>query len=238
MTGLEPSPLAPGLVTGARVQLGTGVTIGAYVVIHDDVRIADGCTIQDGAILGKIPKVGPLSTSPDAAREPTVLDVGATISSRATVCIGAHIGRGAVIGDQSLIREGVRIGAGSVVGLACGVGRGVSIGTRVRLQSNVQVGTGSLIEDDVFIGPLVVFANDITMGRHASDTRPSGAVLRRGCRIGASAVLMPGIEVGEEAVVGAGAVVTRDVAPRTVVIGSPARAIRAVRPDELLEARR
>jgi acetyltransferase-like isoleucine patch superfamily enzyme len=189
-------------------------------------------------ILGKVPRLGPQSTSPDAARKPTVLDADATISSHATVCVGAHIGQRAVIGDQSLIREGVRVGAQSVIGLACGVGREVSIGTRVRLQTNVQVGTGSLIEDDVFVGPLVVFANDITMGRHPSEMGPSGAVLRRGCRIGASVVLMPGVEVGEEAVVGAGAVVTRDVAPRTVVIGSPARAIRAVRPDELLKARR
>ena len=79
--------------------------------------------------------------------------------------------------------------------------------------------------------------NDNFMGR--TDRRHAlrkGPTIRRGARIGGGAVLCPGIEIGEEAFVGAGAVVTKDVAPRTVVVGSPARRIRDVAPDELLDA--
>jgi acetyltransferase-like isoleucine patch superfamily enzyme len=97
------------------------------------------------------------------------------------------------------------------------------------------VTAGSVVEDDVFIGPGAVTTNDDTMGRHDGSIGLVGATLRRACRIGGGAVILPGVEVGEEAMVGGGAVVRDDVAPRTVVVGVPARVIRAVRDDELLE---
>ena len=99
----------------------------------------------------------------------------------------------------------------------------------------VYVTAGSVVEDDVFIGPGAVTTNDDTMGRHDGSIGLVGATLRRACRIGGGAVILPGVEVGEEAMVGGGAVVRDDVAPRTVVVGVPARVIRAVRDDELLE---
>jgi acetyltransferase-like isoleucine patch superfamily enzyme len=91
-----------------------------------------------------------------------------------------------------------------------------------------------VVEDDVFIAPGVVLTNDPRAGRRAGGEELVGALLRRACRLGAGAVLLPGIEVGEEAFVGAGAVVTRDVAPRSVVIGVPAQVVREVPAEELL----
>jgi acetyltransferase-like isoleucine patch superfamily enzyme len=105
----------------------------------------------------------------------------------------------------------------------------------VRIQTNVYLCAACVVEDDVFIGPCVCTTNDDTMGRHPADRGPAGAVLRRACRVGGGAVLVPGVEIGEEAFVGAGAVVTRDVAPRSLVIGSPARELRRVGDGELLE---
>ncbi len=103
------------------------------------------------------------------------------------------------------------------------------------IQTDVYVTAGSLVEDDVFIGPGVCTTNDDTMGRHGPERPNVGPTLRRACRVGGRAVLVPGVEIGEEAFVAAGAVVTRDVAPRAVVMGVPARVVREVGDEDLLE---
>jgi acetyltransferase-like isoleucine patch superfamily enzyme len=148
---------------------------------------------------------------------------------------GAVIGQGAVIGDQAHIRERAQIGQRSVVGRASTVDNDVRVGDGVRIQTLVYVTAGSVVEDGVFIGPGAILTNDNTMGRHSGEIPLKGAQLRRACRIGGGAVLLPGIEVGEEAMVGGGAVVREDVAPRTVVAGVPARLIRDVSDEELIE---
>ena len=94
----------------------------------------------------------------------------------------------------------------------------------------------STLEEDVFIAPCVVTTNDNFMGRtEQRKALMKGPTIRRGARIGGGAIMCPGIEVGEEAFVGAGAVVTKDVPPRAVVVGSPARVLRDVDPAELRE---
>jgi len=111
----------------------------------------------------------------------------------------------------------------------------VRLGERVSLQTGVYVTAGSVVEDDVFVGPGVTTTNDDTMDRHDPSEPLRGATLRRACRIGGGAVLVPGVEVGEEAFVAAGAVVTRDVPRRTKVRGVPARPYGEVADEELLE---
>jgi acetyltransferase-like isoleucine patch superfamily enzyme len=105
----------------------------------------------------------------------------------------------------------------------------------VRVQTNVYLTAYSVVEDDVFVGPCAMTTNDDTMARHAPGTQLVGATLRRACRVGGGAVLVPGVEVGEEAFVAAGAVVTNDVPARSVVMGVPARVVRQVGDEELLE---
>ncbi len=109
------------------------------------------------------------------------------------------------------------------------------IGQRVLIQSGVYVTAGSVVEDDVFLGPGVLTTNDDTMGRHPAGAPLRGPTFRRACRVGGGAVLVPGVEVGEEAFVAAGALVTRDVAARQVVMGVPARVVREVPDGDLLE---
>jgi acetyltransferase-like isoleucine patch superfamily enzyme len=157
------------------------------------------------------------------------------VCTGAVVFAGAHLATGAIVGDQAYVRERAVIGAGSRIGRGSAIDNDVRIGARVSIQTNVYLTAYSLVEDDVFVGPCAATSNDDTMARHPPGMGLEGATLRRACRIGAAAVLVPGVEVGEEAFVAAGAVVTGDVAPRTVVMGVPARPVRPVPDEELLE---
>jgi acetyltransferase-like isoleucine patch superfamily enzyme len=105
----------------------------------------------------------------------------------------------------------------------------------VLIQTDVYVTGGAVVEDDVFIGPGVVMTNDSAMGRHAPGEPLRAPVLRRACRVGGGVVLTPGVEVGEEAFIAAGAVVSADLPPRAVAMGVPARVVRSVGDEDLLE---
>jgi UDP-2-acetamido-3-amino-2,3-dideoxy-glucuronate N-acetyltransferase len=210
------------------------VVLGAGVVIHAGVVLGAGVQVGDGAILGKPPTVSARSSAPRTEPAPLFVEEGAAILAQAIVFAGAHIGRDVIVGDQSFVRERAAIGAGSVIGRGSCVDFDVMVGERVRIQSMVYVTAHATIEDDVFIGPGVVTTNDHTMARQPPTAPLLGPTLRRACRIGGGAVLVPGIEVGEEAFVAAGAVVTNNVPPRAVVMGCPARVVRQVRDEDLL----
>jgi acetyltransferase-like isoleucine patch superfamily enzyme len=231
-----PDPTAPGLVLSPTASVGRDVVFGAHVVVHDGVVLGDGVVVQDAAILGKPPRLSARSANaPTAPLEPLVVEAGAVICAQAILFAGATIGRDAIVGDQAVVRERARIGAETVIGRGTMIDNDVIVGTRVRLQSNVYLTAHSVIEDDVFVGPCAMTTNDHTMARRPASEPLEGAMLRRACRIGGGAVLVPGVEVGEEAFVAAGAVVTNDVPPRAVVMGVPARRVREVPEADLLE---
>ncbi len=232
------TPTAPGLVLSPSAQVADDVELGANVVIHGDTVIGAGVVVQDGVVLGKPPRLSARSSSAAPVAGPLVIEAGASICAQAIVFAGARIGAGAIVGDQSYVRERTVVGAGSVVGRGACVDNDVVIGERVRLQSQVYVTAFSVVEDDVFVGPCAMTTNDNTMARRHTGDALRGATLRRGCRIGGGAILTPGIEVGEEAYVAAGSVVTNDVPPRGVVIGVPGRVVRYVDDGDLLEAER
>lgn len=231
---LQPSDRAPGLAVGEGVELPDSIELGANVVIHAGVQLGEGVRVQDGAILGKPLALGPRSGARPAA-EPVVIEEGAAVCAGAVVVAGASIGPGAVVGDQAQVRERAVVGAASVIGRGSAVDNDVTVGERVRVQTGCYLTAFSTVEDDVFVAPGVTLTNDDTMGRHGPDHPLRGATLRRACRVGGGAVLVPGVEVGEEAFVAAGAVVTADVPARAVVMGVPARHVRDVGDEDLLE---
>jgi acetyltransferase-like isoleucine patch superfamily enzyme len=232
---LRADPRAPGLHVGEGVQIAAGVVIGAGVTIHDATVIAQGCEIEDGAVLGKPPRLSAHSNASRTQLEPLRLEAGVVVCAQAIVFAGALLEAGAIVGDQAFVRERARLGAGAVLGRGSVLEPDVAVGARARIQTDVYVTRGSVVEEDVFLGPGVVTTNDDTMGRHGPDYELRGAILRRACRVGGGAVLLPGVEIGEEAFVGAGAVVTRDVAARAVVVGVPAHVIGTVADVALLE---
>jgi UDP-2-acetamido-3-amino-2,3-dideoxy-glucuronate N-acetyltransferase len=230
---LRPDPRAPGLLLAEDVRIGSGVQFGANVVIHAGTTVGDGCVIDDHAVLAKRPR---LASSSSARGDAGRLQLGerVTVCTGAVVFAGASVGDEVILGDQSFVRERTSIGAGSVIGRGSVVDNDVVVGERVRVQTNVYVTAFTLIEDDAFLGPGVTTTNDHTMSRHPPGARLEGATLRRACRVGGGAVLTPGVEIGEEAFVAAGAVVTNDVPARAVVMGVPARVVRQVPDADLL----
>src|SRR5256714_5460389 len=232
---LQQSDLAPGLLLGDGVEVPPDAAIGGNVVIHAGTALGAGVRVQDGAVLGKPPAFGARSRAERSLDlPPLMVGEGAVVCAGAVLVAGAAVGPGTVIGDQVYVRERSAIGRESVVGRGCSIENDVVIGARARIQTGSYITAFSELEDDVFVAPMVVTSNDMTAGRRERGVPLRGPRLRRACRVGAGAVLLPGVEIGTEAFVGAGAVVTRDVAPRSLVIGSPARHLREVDEQELL----
>jgi UDP-3-O-[3-hydroxymyristoyl] glucosamine N-acyltransferase len=227
--------LAPGAVVHAAAVIGAGSTVGAGAVIHPGTQVGDGCVIEDGVVLGKRPRLRPGSSAARSGGGDLTVADGVTVCAGAIVYASASIGAGAILGDQCQVRERSVVGPRSVIGRGSTVDFDATLGERVLIQTLVYVTAGSVVEDYVFVGPGVTTTNDDTMGRHPPGAPLAGPVLRRACRIGGGVVLTPGVEIGEEAFVAAGAVVTRDVGPREVVMGVPARVVRRVSDADLIE---
>jgi UDP-3-O-[3-hydroxymyristoyl] glucosamine N-acyltransferase len=227
--------LGPFAVVEAGVRIGAGSRIGAHAVIKSGTQIGAGCEVQDGAVLGKAPKLARHSTASREAPPPLSVGDGAVVCCHAIVFAGAYLAEGVIVGDQAYVRERTTVGAGTVIGRGTAVDNDVTIGVRVRIQTDVYVTANSQIEDDVFVGPGVFTTNDSTMARHDETYPVVGARLRRGCRVGGAVVICPDVEIGEEAFIAAGAVVTKDVAARGVAMGVPARVVREVGDADLLE---
>jgi acetyltransferase-like isoleucine patch superfamily enzyme len=209
--------------------------IAPTAIVYPGTVLGKGCKILDYAVVGKQPTLGPRSTAKRDELPPLELGAGTIVSTGAIIFAGTHIGERAIIGDQACVRERCDLGDDVVVGRGAFVENDVVVGARTKIQANAYVTAYSTLEEDVFIAPCVVTTNDNFMGRtEGRHELRKGPTIRRGARIGGGAVLLPGIEIGEEAFVGAGAVVLEDVPARAVVVGNPARRIRDVPDDELL----
>ena len=204
-------------------------------VVHPGTVLGDGVRVLEHAVVGKQPTLSPRST---AKREPlaaAVVGEGTVISTGAIVFAGSTLGARVIVGDQACVRERVAVADDVVIGRGALVENDTTIGARTRIQADAYVTAYSTLEEDVFVAPCVVTTNDNFMGRTEQRLAAMrGPTIRRGARVGGGAILCPGIEVGEEAFVGAGAVVTKDVPARKVVVGSPARVLRDVPDEELL----
>jgi acetyltransferase-like isoleucine patch superfamily enzyme len=230
------APFGHNLLVGENVSIGAGVTFGANIVIYDDTVIGDGCFVQDNAVLGKAPSLSPTSTARRGVLPPAVLGAGCVISTGAVVYRGTTLGPGCILGDYAGVRERCLLGERVVVGRGSVVENDTTIGDFTKIQTNVYITAYMTIEDHCFIAPCVQTTNDNFMGRtERRHELIKGATIRRGARVGGGVVLCPGVEIGEEAFLAAGAVVTRDAPARKVLMGVPARVVRDVADDELLE---
>ncbi|TML98293.1 MAG: N-acetyltransferase [Actinobacteria bacterium] len=207
--------------------------VAETAIVYPGTVLGDGCKILDYAVVGKQPTLGPRSTAKQEKLSPLKLGAGTIVSTGAIIFAGTTIGARSIIGDQACVRERCEVGDDVVIGRGALVENDTTVGTLAKIQADAYITAYSTLEGGVFIAPRVITTNDNFMGRTEKrhDLR-KGPTIRRGARIGAGAVLCPGVEVGEEAFVGAGAVVVGDVPPRVVVVGNPARILREVPPEE------
>jgi len=205
-------------------------------IVYPGTVLGEGVKVLEHAVVGKQPTLSPRSTAKREPLPPTRIGDGTVVSTGAVVFAGTAIGARVVLGDQSCVRERVTIGDDVVVGRGSLIENDTTVGTLTKIQAEAYITAYSTLEDNVFVAPCVVTTNDNFMGRtERRHELIAGPTIRRGARIGGGAVLCPGVEIGEEAFVGAGAVVTKDVPARKLVVGNPARVLRDVAPDELLE---
>ena len=204
-------------------------------IVYPGTVLGAGVKVLENAVVGKQPTLSPRSTAGREPLAPAVIGAGTIVSTGAIVFAGTTVGDRVILGDQSCVRERVQIGDDVVVGRGSLIENDTTIGAMTKIQADAYITAYSTLEEHVFIAPCVVTTNDNWMGRTEKRFgNIKGPTIRRGARIGGGAILCPGVEIGEEAFVGAGAVVTKDVPPRVVVVGSPARVLRDVHADELL----
>jgi acetyltransferase-like isoleucine patch superfamily enzyme len=205
-------------------------------IVYPGTVLGDGVKVLEHAVVGKQPSLSPRSTAKRTELPPAEIGDGTIVSTGAVVFAGSKVGARVILGDQSCVRERVDVGDDVVIGRGSLVENDTTIGAMTKIQAEAYITAYSTLEEQVFIAPCVVTTNDNFMGRtERRHELIKGPTIRRGARIGGGAVLLPGIEIGEEAFVGAGAVVTKDVERRMVVVGNPARVMRQVNDDELLE---
>ena len=211
-------------------------TVHPTAIVYPGTVLGDGVRVLEYAVIGKQPVLSPRSTARREELPPAELGEGTVVSTGAVVFAGTELGSRVIVGDQACVRERCAIGEDVVIGRGSLVENDTTVGARTKIQAEAYVTAYSTLEEDVFIAPCMVTTNDDFMGRtERRHELIKGPTIRRGARIGGGAVLCPGVEIGEEAFVGAGAVVTKDVSARTVVVGNPARVLREVPDDELLK---
>jgi len=204
-------------------------------IVYPGTKLGEGVKVLEHAVVGKQPALSPRSTAKREDLPPLVLGPGSVVSTGAIVFAGTTVGERVIVGDQACVRERCTIGDDVVIGRGSLVENDTSVGALTKIQAHAYITAYSLLEDNVFIAPCVITTNDNYMGRtEQRHELIKGPTIRRGARVGGGSVLLPGIEICEEAFIGAGAVVLRDVPPKAVMVGSPARQIRDVPAQELL----
>src|SRR4051795_1963569 len=206
-------------------------------IVYPGTKLGEGVKVLEHAVVGKQPALSPRSTAKRDPLEATEIGDGTIVSTGAVVFAGTKVGARVILGDQSCVRERVVVGDDVVIGRGSLIENDTTIGALTKIQAGAYITAYSTLEEQVFIAPCVVTTNDNFMGRtERRHDLIKGPTIRRGARIGGGAILCPGVQIGEEAFVGAGAVVTKDVPARKIVVGNPARVLRDVPTEELLSA--
>jgi len=190
-------------------------------IVTEKVTLGEGCQIDEGALVGY--PSGRIIQS-----ERLIIGENARIRSGSVIYCGSEIGNNlqtghnVVIREENVIGDNFRIWNNSVVDYGC------VIGNNIKIHCGVYIAQFTVIEDDVFMAPGVVVANDIHPGCKYSARCMKGPIIKKGAQIGVNVTLFPFITIGEYSVIGGGSVVTKDVPPRSVVYGNPARVVKNI----------
>jgi acetyltransferase-like isoleucine patch superfamily enzyme len=211
-----------------KVKIDRDAVVHDFVTIYPNVRIEANVEIFEGAVIGKPPIVTRAVARPVSSDlRTTVIGEGCVISPHAIIYADVQIGDDTLVGDNVSIRERCRIGKQCIVGRNVTVSYNTTIGDFSKIMDLTNITGNMIIGSHVFISTLVATTNDSNFGRKGYDESSiRGPVIEDYVRVGAGANILPGITVGAGALVAAGAVVTRDVPPKKLVMGIPARIVK------------
>lgn len=206
------------------------VKIHDYVVIYPHTVIKKGTEIYDHCVLGKLPtSPGCIERDLKDKYEPLIIGENTILCPSVVLYTGTRIGKNTLLGDFCSIREECEVGYNCVISRNVSVNYNTKIGNNTKIMDNTHLTGDMRIGNNVFISVLVASTNDNTMGREAYDAgHVYGAVIEDNVTIGAAANILPNVTIGYNAIVGAGAVVTKDVPQNTVVMGIPANVVKNV----------
>lgn len=219
--------IAPFAVISNDVRIGQNCIIHPHVVIENGVVIGDFVEVFPGAYLGKEPKgAGATARVPEFDRGITIGN-HCSIGPHATIYQDVHIGHNVLVGDSASLREKITIGDYCIISRGVTINYNVRIGDRTKIMDLTHITGNCEIGDDVFISVLVATTNDRAIGSLGYDPgRVIGPQIGNRVAIGAGANILPGVVIGDDAVVGAAAVVNKDVPAAKLVVGNPARIIK------------
>ncbi|SHH39521.1 N-acetyltransferase [Clostridium grantii] len=220
-----------------NVQIGENCLIGNNVVIHSGSNIGNNVRIDDNSVIGKKPMRAVTSIfKDDKEYEGALIKDQCLIGAGVIIYCGCTIGNNTLVADQAVIREDVSIKEKTIIGKGATIENFCTVGMNCKIQTNVYLTAYSVVEDYVFIGPCVVTSNDNYAARSKERFKHfKGVTIKKGARIGAGAVILPGVTINEDGFAAAGSIVTKDVAKAKIVKGSPAKYFRDVPVDQLLE---
>jgi acetyltransferase-like isoleucine patch superfamily enzyme len=194
------------------------------VTIYDGVVLGDHVEIHPGAVLGRQPKGIGATARPISYEKNVKIGERSQIGPHSVIYYDVKIGMNTLIGDGASIREQCVIGDHCVIARCVTLNYNVKVGDRTKVMDSTHITGNTEIGDDVFVSVLVSTANDSSFGINGyHESEILGQKIENGAMIGAGASLLPGVKIGEHSVVGSGSVVTRDVAPMTLVVGVPAK---------------
>ena len=225
-------------VVGDGVSIGPNVTIQGHVVIGRNVTLVADVVVGAGAVIGDNVILGYRdNASPEALpleERLVVIGENARVRSGVVLYWGVRLGVGSHVGHNAVIRERTRIGRGTYIGVLGMLEGDSEIGDFVSITPQCHITKFSHIGDYVFFGPMIVSTNDNAMAyrRDGHGNNLTGFTAERFVRVGAGVKLLPGVRLGEGCIVGAGAVVTKDVPRYKVAIGVPARVVRDAPRDD------
>lgn len=225
-------------IIGPNVEIGPNCEIGHHVVLHAGTRIGAAVRIDDGAVIGKRPmRAANTAVTKEQDLPSTVIGDNCIIGTHVVIYRGAALGQKVLVADLSTVRENVTVGDFTIVGRGVAIENFCTIGKYCKLETNVYITAYSEVGDRVFVAPGVVTSNDNFIGRTEERFKNfKGVTVGRGGRIGVGAVILPGKKIGEDALVAAGSVLTKDAPARKIVAGVPAKPFRDVPANQLLEA--
>lgn len=219
------------------VVIGDNCIIGNNVIIHKGTVIGKNVRIDDNAIIGKEPMRGVNSIFKDEKKlPPAKIADGCLIGAGTIIYCGCEIGESTLVADLAVVRENVTIGSKNIIGKGATIENYCTVGSNCKIQTNVYLTAYSTVEDYVFIAPCVVTSNDNYAARSKERFgKFKGVTIKKGGRIGAGAVILPGKVINEDGFVAAGTVVTKDVPKETIVAGNPSKEFRKVPEEQLLK---